>query len=130
MSAGDSGARVRELAADLNDLVTDAIRAVCRLLPLFIFASFSMQIWESGIKTLASLWKPIVLCAAVCAVFLAVKLIIVYLRLKVSAVVLLKKIFPAMVVGFSTASGSAAYSLCAEINEKELGIDPTLTRIG
>lgn len=33
-------------------------------------------------------------------------------------------------VGFSTASGSAAYSLCAEINEKELGIDPTLTRIG
>ena len=130
VSAGDSGARVRELAADLNDLVTDAIRAVCRLLPLFIFASFSMQIWESGIKTLASLWKPIVLCAAVCAVFLAVKLIIVYLRLKVSAVVLLKKIFPAMVVGFSTASGSAAYSLCAEINEKELGIDPTLTRIG
>ena len=51
-------------------LVTEAIRAVCRLLPLFIFASFSMQIWESGIKTLASLWKPIVLCAAVCAVLL------------------------------------------------------------
>ena len=130
VSSGDSGARVRDLVADLNDLVTEAIRAVCRLLPLFIFASFSMQIWESGIKTLASLWKPIVLCAAVCAVLLVVKLTLVCLRLKVNAVILLKKIFPAMVVGFSTASGSAAYSLCAEINEKELGIDPTLTRIG
>lgn len=130
VSAGESGARVRELAADLNDLMTEAIRAVCRLLPLFIFASFSMQIWESGIKTLAGLWKPIVLCAAVCAVLLAVKLLVVCLRLKVNAAVLLKKIFPSMVVGFSTASGSAAYSICEEINEKKLGIEPMLTRIG
>jgi Na+/H+-dicarboxylate symporter len=29
-----------------------------------------------------------------------------------------------------SASGSAAFSLCSEVNEKELGIDPTLTRIG
>ena len=129
VSAGDSGARVRELAADLNDLVTEAVRVVCRLLPLFIFASFSMQIWESGIKTLAGLWKPIVLCSAVCAILLAVKLFVVCLRLKVNAAVLLKKIFPSMVVGFSTASGSAAYSLCEEINEKKLGIEPMLSRV-
>ena len=130
VSAGPSGTRVRELASDLSDIVTEAIRIVCRLLPLFIFASFSLQIWESGIKTLIGLWKPIVLCAAVCAIFLIVKLSFVCFRLKVNPVLLLKKIFPSMVVGFSTASGSAAFSLCSEVNEKELGIDPTLTRIG
>ena len=130
VSAGPSGARVRELAADLGDIVTEAIRTVCRLLPLFIFASFTLQIWESGIKTLMGLWKPIVLCAAVCTIFLIVKLSYVCFRLKVTPALLLKKIFPSMVVGFSTASGSAAFSLCSEVNDKELGIDPTLTRIG
>jgi Na+/H+-dicarboxylate symporter len=67
---------------------------------------------------------------ALCTAFLLIKAAYVCTRLKVRGTVLLRKIFPGMLVGFTTASGSTAYSLCAEVNEKQLGIAPHLTRIG
>lgn len=130
LGMGERGARLKALLQDLHTLVMRAVRAVCRLLPLFIFTSFTLQIWSSGMDTIIGIWKPIAVSAALCTVFLAVKLAFVCTRMKVRVPVLLRKIFPGMLVGFTTASGSTAYSLCAEVNEKRLGIAPHLTRIG
>lgn len=130
LGMGERSARIKELLQDLHGLVMRAVQAVCRLLPLFIFASFTLQIWNSGMDTIIGLWKPIVISAALCTAFLLVKTAYVCIRLRVRAPVLLRKIFPGMLVGFTTASGSTAYSLCAEVNEKRLGIAPLLTRIG
>ena len=130
LSSGDSGAKVRDLVSDLSGIMTEAICTVCRLLPLFILASFTLQIWESGIKALAGLWKPVVLFAGICAVLVLIKFSYVCVRLRVKPLILFRKIFPSMIVGFSTASSSAAYSVCTEVNEKKLGIDPILTQIG
>lgn len=130
LGMGERGARIKELFQDFHGLVMQAVRVVCKLLPLFIFASFTLQIWSSGMDTIIGLWKPIAISAVLCTVFLLVKMAYVCTRLKVRAPVLLRKIFPGMLVGFTTASGSTAYSLCAEVNDKQLGIAPHLTRIG
>ena len=130
LGMGERSTRIKTFFQDFHGLVMQAVRAVCKLLPLFIFSSFTLQIWSSGMDTITSLWKPIVISVALCTIFLLVKLVYVCTRLKARAPVLLRKIFPGMLVGFTTASGSTAYSLCAEINEKQLGIAPHLTRIG
>ena len=130
LGMGERNARIKALLQDLHALVMQAVRVVCTLLPLFIFASFTLQIWSSGMDTIIGLWKPVVISVALCTSFLLVKAAWVCMRLKVPAPVLLRKIFPGMLVGFTTASGSTAYSLCAEVNDKQLGIAPHLTRIG
>ena len=130
LGMGERSARIKALFQDFHGLVMQAVRVVCKLLPLFIFASFTLQIWSSGLDMIIGLWKPIAISVALCTVFLLIKAAYVCTRLKVRAPVLLRKIFPGMLVGFTTASGSTAYSLCAEVNEKQLGIAPHLTRIG
>ncbi|MBQ1369322.1 MAG: cation:dicarboxylase symporter family transporter [Firmicutes bacterium] len=130
LGMGERSTRIKELFQDFHGLVMQAVSAVCKLLPLFIFSSFTLQIWSSGIDTIIGLWKPIVISVALCTAFLLLKMVFVCTRLKVRAPVLMRKIFPGMLVGFTTASGSTAYSLCAEVNAKQLGIASHLTRIG
>ena len=126
----EKSTHILELAADLYDIVMLAISIVCRLLPIYIFASITLQIWANGIKTLASLWKPVVIGTAMWSIFLASKTIIVHLKHKVKISVLLKKILPGMMIGFTTASGAIAYSHCTKTNEEKLGIAPNFSRIG
>ncbi len=127
---GARSVRLQQIISDLNDFTAQAVRIICRLLPFYIAASLTMTIWENGISTLLGMWKPVVLCVALFTVFLIVKTSVVCFRMKVKASVLLRKIFPALLVGFATASSSAAFSICSEVNERKLGIAPEYTRVG
>ncbi|MBQ6540052.1 MAG: cation:dicarboxylase symporter family transporter [Oscillospiraceae bacterium] len=130
LGIGERSARVRDLLYDFNDIVAQAIRVVCRLLPLFIFSSFTLQIWKNGFQAFAVMWKPLAVCTALCVIIMAFKTALTCWRLKVKASVILRKICPAMVLGFATASSSAAFNLCNDINENKLGIAPDLNRVG
>ena len=130
LGMGERSARVRQLLADWNDIVMQAIRMVCRLLPLFVFSSFTLQIWSNGAAALTGFWKPIVICAALGLLILIFKLAVTCTRLKAKAPVLLKKIFPGMLLGFTTSSGAIAFGTCAEANETRLGIPEDFSRFG
>jgi len=115
---------------DFNTVIMQSIELICRLLPIYIFASLTLQFWENGFASMLALWKPIAVCVAFCAVCMIAKLIIAGVKLKTPAGLLARKIMPGSLVGFATASSSSAFAACSRANEKSLGIDPKLSRIG
>lgn len=130
LATGSRSEHFRDFTLDFNTVVMQAIELVCRLLPLYIFASLTLEFWSNGAAALLGLWKPIALCAAVCALFFAVKTCVVAVRLNVPARVLVSKAAPGMLVGYATASSSSAFAVCSRQNEKALGISPKLSRVG
>ncbi len=126
---GERCARLQAVLSELSDLVTEIIGVVCRLLPLYLFTSLTRQFWAGGAAVLLSLGKPLLLFVALCALLLAVKTALTCLRLKVRASVLLRKMFPGMLIGFATGSSAVAYTVCTEANEKKLGISPGFNRM-
>lgn len=122
--------RVQELLSDLNALVMEAIGLTCKLLSVYIFASLTLQFWETGPDILLRLWKPLAVCIGLNLVFFAVKIAVTSFRLKVGAGGLIRKNLPAMLVGYATASSASAFGICEETCQKKLGISPELTHIG
>ncbi len=114
---------------DFSILIGDAIRVICKLLPLYIVSSLTLLFWENGYDVIAKLWKPVFLSAAIVLLFSVTATAYVSLRLKISPRLLFKKIFPAAFIGLTTASSVAAFSSVLETCEKKLGIDLKFTKI-
>ena len=127
---GEYSTRFRQFLSDFNAVIMQAVELVCKLLPIYIFSSLTLQFWESGAAMLFQIWKPIVVCVILCAVFLAAKALIVGAKLKVNPVALLRVNLPAMLVGYATASSMSAFNISTEICEKKLGIPSELTQTG
>ena len=130
LSVGERSANLRAVLSDSNVVIMDTIRVVCRLLPLYVFTSMTLQFWETGIDKLLMLWKPITATTVICLLFFIVKVLYTSVRLHVRTGTLIRKILAPMIVGFSTASSSSAFSIGAETCEKKLGISGQLTKIG
>lgn len=127
---GEHAAGFRQFLSDFNAVIMKAVELVCKLLPVYIFSSLTLQFWDSGAAALLSIWKPIVVCVILCAVFLAAKALIAGLKLKVSPAALLRVNLPAMLVGYATASSMSAFNLSTEICERKLGIPSELAQTG
>ena len=113
-----------------NQVVTHVIDMVCRLLPIYIFASLASLIWENGFGLFTKAWKPFVFCIILTHLFLFSKLIQASLKLKVRPSLLIRKILPTYFIGLTTASSMAAFGASLDINEHKLGIPAELNRIG
>ena len=59
-----------------------------------------------------------------------IKLIVTSVRCKVPALLLFKKVLPGFVIGFTTASSTAALGTVFDINSKKLGIMENINRFG
>jgi Na+/H+-dicarboxylate symporter len=125
---GERTEGLRDMLTQLNATVIRVVEAICLLLPIYIFASLILVMWENGIGIFLELWKPLLLCVVLTMAAYACKAVITGIRLKVSAAKLLRKTRPALIVGLTTSSSMAAFGTVLENNEKELGIDPTLSR--
>ena len=119
---------LRSLAVQAQAVVTRCVAAVCILLPVYVFSSLVLQFWNSDAGILLGLWKPLLVCALLCAALIGVYLAVVCRKLKVRASVLVPKLLPDFLIGLSTASASAAFAATMEINEKKLGIDAAYAR--
>lgn len=113
-----------------NQVIIHVVALVCRLLPIYIFASITALIWKNGFGVFYSIWKPILFCIILVHVLLIAKLIYTSLKLKVSVTVLLRKILPSYIIGLTTASSMAAFGASMDINERKLGIPAELNKIG
>lgn len=128
-----SGSRtegLRDWLGQAQIVVTRAVSAVCTLLPVYIFSSLVLQFWTNGSEVLLRLWKPIVCCAFISLILLAVYAAAVCLKLRVRLSVLVPKLLPDFLIAFSTASSASALTAALEINETRLGIAPELSRTG
>ena len=127
------GEQTRHFARFLEEsslIVQTMLRIVCNLIPLFVFVSLLRLIWSGAAATLVRLWKPLLLTVGVNLVLTAVLLIMASIRGGASPVTIFKKIFPPVVIAFSTRSNIAAYPSAIEIGEYKLGIRRRLLDIG
>lgn len=76
------------------------------------------------------LLKPLIVCFVLSALYLFLYTAYTCWKLKVKPSVLIPKLMPDFLIALSTASSSAAFSSAMEINEKKLGIDRSLSRMG
>ena len=125
---GNEADGLRRIVLQAQAIVMKCVTFVCLFLPVFIFSSLTIQIWDNGADVFVRLWRPFVFCIGIALFFMAVYLAAVCLKLKVKASVLLPKLLPDFLIGLSTASASAAFSTTMEINEKKLGMDPSYAR--
>ena len=121
---------LREAFLQANAVAARLIEIVCRLLPLYILSSLTLLFWENGMGIFRTVWKPVALCAAACALLMAIKTLTVSLRCGVSPLRLMKKTLPCFLIALTTASSMAAFGTVMEENEKELGVNPQLTNFG
>ncbi|MBP5261881.1 MAG: cation:dicarboxylase symporter family transporter [Clostridiales bacterium] len=121
---------LHDLVAESNKVIMHTVETVCRLLPVYIFASLSSLILKNGLGVFKSVWKPFLFCIVITHSFMVLKLIVTSARLKVRPSVILKKIMPTYIIGVTTGSSMAAFGASFDINEKKLGIPSDLNRIG
>ena len=125
---GSEAGAVRTLALQIQMLIMRCIGFVSVLLPVFVFCSLVMQIWQQGAGIFLRLWKPLVVGFVFSLGAIAVYAVIVCRKLKVKPSVLLPKLLPDYLIAFSTGSSAAAFSTSLEINEKKLGMDPAYSK--
>lgn len=113
-----------------NKVLLNVMDMICRLLPLYIFVSISSLIWTYGLPFFKTVWKPVLFIILITHLVLALKLIYVSIKLRVSPFLLAKKILPAYIIGISTASSMAAFGTSLNISDKKLGVPSDLSKMG
>ena len=71
--------------------------------------------------------KPLLLCLIFCVILVTLYMTYTCWKLKVSPSVLIPKLIPDFIIGLSTASSSATFTVAMDINETKLGIDESFS---
>ena len=121
---------LQDLMIQANNASMTIMGLISRLLPFYIFASLTMLIWQNGIGTFKTVWKPLLLGILIQHLIMFIKIGVTSVRCKVSPVILMKKTAASYLVGLSTASSSAALGLALETNEKKLGVAKDMSNFG
>ena len=121
---------IRDLIFQAKSISLRLMESICKLLPIFIISSLTSMFWENGMGIFATIWKPLVFIVASCYGLMIIKLIVTSVRCKVPALLLFKKVLPGFVIGFTTASSTAALGTVFDINSKKLGIMDNINRFG
>lgn len=113
-----------------NTIIQHLMESIATILPYIISFVLIDVLWSSDIASIASTWK--VLLALLIAFVLTLVCFIMFssLRLKASPSILLKKVFPVMVVGFSTASTTSTLGATMESCRNSFGIKESLIKFG
>ena len=123
---GDRAAVVRTFIEQVNGVVQFLMEAIGRLIPVFVFLSLFALMGSDLGAGITGILKAIVIAFVGCAVMMLLFIGILSVRQKVSFRLLVKKLLPTFLIGFTTASSSAAFATNLETCEKQLGVPPVL----
>ena len=127
LALGERGSGVRTLIGEGSLLFQQIVSSVCALVPLFVFSMLLQLIWSGQARVLLSVLKPFVMAAVMDILLAAAIWLLSSLRLKCPPILLVKKVLPAFLVAFTTASSLSAFQIGMETCEKKLGIEKRLT---
>lgn len=119
-----------EWTMQFNILVQTLIEVIIRMLPVVVFISVFNLCVKDAVRELKAVYRFPLYHLIFCAVLLALLLIRTAITQKVNPWLLLKKMFPTLVITLSTASSSAAFSTTIETCEKKFGIDGRIVKVG
>ena len=123
---GDKVRAVKIFIIDLKEIIFEMVNIVFKIIPVIIFLCLFKTILQSSISEVFIVWKFIA-AEYVLFIFLSLAMLVRNLinhGVKISD--FLKKIQPAILITFTTASGSAAMPKNIELCKKELKIQKTL----
>ena len=126
IALGDKGATARKFFDDLDRAIIYATKVIDKTIPFFVFIFIINQLWQGTLNQLLTAIKPIVLFVAFSSLFLLLTMLYTSIRAKMSFILLLKKMFPVLLIGISTASSSAIHGENVETCSKKYGINSKL----
>ena len=124
---GEQGNNLRNLIEEGTKLFSQLMEMICRMIPLYVFTALLRQIWNDDITAYLQAWKPVALSACLVVVFIVLMILFTAWRVRCPVPLLFRKIMPAFLAAFSTASSIAAFGPSMESGEK-LGIDKSFMR--
>ena len=127
LAIGERGSFIRRVTDESKLLFQQVVSSVCALIPVFVFSMLLQLIWSGKINTLLSVLKPFIMIAVLVIVLTVIIWIISSIRLKCPPILLLKKVLPAFMVAFTSASSVSAFQIGIETCEKKFGVDKNLT---
>lgn len=118
------------LLEQINTIIQHLMEIIGKFIPYIIALVIVDVLWSDNISAVLSSWKVLLALLVAFVLTLGCFIIFTSVRLKTKPVTLLKKVFPVMVVGFSTASSTASLGASIETCKKDLGIKETLINFG
>ena len=123
---GEKVKELKPLIIDLKLIVFEMVQIVFKVIPAIIFLCLFKTILQSSISEVFTVWKLIL---TEYVLFIGLSLIMLWrnsFNHGVKILDFIKKIYPAILVTFTTSSGSAAMPKNIELCKKELKIPKTL----
>ena len=114
---------IKDVLKDSYNVFSSAMDIVCRVIPIFIFASLLKLFWENGLDTFIGLWRPLAVGILAEAVLCIMQVIWVCVIFGISPAMIMKKIRGAFIVAVTTGSSMAAYAKGLEASKENLGMD-------
>lgn len=118
---GQRASTVQEFVIQINEVMNFLMGAVGKLVPLFVFLSvFNLLLGKQA--DYMGVVKILMLVIPGCLLLCLTYIIAIAVTYKIRPALLVRKLLPTFLVGLSTSSSSAAFSINLETCVKELGI--------
>lgn len=112
---------------EANYIIQHLIGIIGNTVPFFIFIIVLRLIWSDSLEKLKIGWVPIVSFLSVAATLTLCVIVYISVKEKVDLGILIKKLFPSFIIGFTTASSAAAFGTSVASCENNLGINSKVT---
>lgn len=121
--SGEPGKKTLELFESFNEVIMTLVTFLMRIAPYGVFCLLAKMFSQLGISAIVDLFKYFMTVVVVLALHqFGVYSALLKILSGMSVVTFFKKIRPAMLFGFSTASSNASIPVSFEVAEKRLGI--------
>ncbi len=120
---GTSGERLRNLFEDANDVVMKMVMLMMKLAPVGVFCLVAQVFSKNGVGFLLPLAAYVITVIAALVIHAGLTFSAMLLLLaKLNPLTFYRKIYPAMMFAFSTASSAATMPITLRIVEKVIGV--------
>ena len=123
LALGEKGKNAAGFFDDLDKGIIHLAGIVDKTIPFFIFLFIINRFWQGTIKDMLSAVKPFVVYVIFMITFFTLTIIYTSIKIKISPALFLKKMFPVLIIGLSTASSSAIHGENVNTCCKKYGIN-------
>ncbi len=127
---GERVSAAQNTLLQVNEAVQFLMSVLGKTIPLFVFLSLFNLILSDFDSGFSSLFKVFVIVVPGCFILTLFYVFVAAVRLKVSPVLLMKKMLPTYLIALTTASSAAALATNLETCVKELGIPKKIADFG
>ena len=113
-----------------NYIVQFLMEAISAVIPVFVFISILQMFLINAVDKIYDSYKMLLMLFIGLCTLVVISLAAAALKVRVSPLLLVKKMLPTFLIGLTTASSSAAFATNMETCERKLGIDRRIINIG